>query len=428
MANSEQLERRLLDQIQAIGVVDVHTRLSHRHPFATTLRDLLSMDYFTELAHSAGLDKGVMEAGTPDEDMLPGVIKALPAIDNTIQYRWLMEVAQELFGFQHPHLSMENWEELATNIVEAANHTDREEKILRQAGIDLVFLRSTFDEDLESVNKELYTPCLHATPLIFQFGNPDVHDRLSEKTGVSISDSVSLQEALDQIITDFASHNAGGATISLPPGFKAFPVLESDMDLAISKALQGKPLNSEKTAVLHCGMLFMFAELCQKHNLPIQIMWGAAQNVYKHGISRGRSLPVSGDTIRPLLPLFNRFPELNFCVSVLSDSQAQELVSYGGVMQNVVVNGHWWYQNVPAYIKRDLEARLQTIPKTKLIGYYSDMHRLEFGLPKFNMYRRCLAEVLANDVVENKRATEEQAVQIARFILSENARRIFNIT
>jgi glucuronate isomerase len=159
MANSEQLERRLLDQIQAIGVVDVHTRLSHRHPFATTLRDLLSMDYFTELAHSAGLDKGVMEAGTPDEDMLPGVIKALPAIDNTIQYRWLMEVAQELFGFQHPHLSMENWEELATNIVEAANHTDREEKILRQAGIDLVFLRSTFDEDLESAIRMCMIDC-----------------------------------------------------------------------------------------------------------------------------------------------------------------------------------------------------------------------------------------------------------------------------
>ena len=57
--------------------------------------------------------------------------------------------------------------------------------------------------------------------------------------------------------------------------------------------------------------------------------------------------------------------------------------------------GHWWYSNIPAFIAADVRARLQAVPKTKIVGYYSDAYKLEFVLPKFNMYRRILAEALA---------------------------------
>jgi glucuronate isomerase len=114
-------------------------------------------------------------------------------------------------------------------------------------------------------------------------------------------------------------------------------------------------------------------------------------------------------------------------VSVLSDSQAQELASYGWIVRNVVVSGHWWYANVPAYIARDLGARLQSVPKTKLIGYYSDMYKLEFGLAKFNMYRRILARALAADYVEAGLGSEGAAVEMAELLLRGNAMRIFGI-
>jgi glucuronate isomerase len=90
-----------------------------------------------------------------------------------------------------------------------------------------------------------------------------------------------------------------------------------------------------------------------------------------------------------------------------------------------VTSGHWWYSNIPAYIEPDLRARLQAVPKTKQIGYYSDMYRLEFGLPKFNMYRRILAKVLADDFVRPRTHTEAQAVELARLLLRDNVQRIF---
>ncbi len=61
-------------------------------------------------------------------------------------------------------------------------------------------------------------------------------------------------------------------------------------------------------------------------------------------------------------------------------------------------SGHWWYSNIPVQIESELRSRLEAVPKGKLIGYYSDMYKVEFGLPKFAMYRRTLARVLARFV------------------------------
>jgi glucuronate isomerase len=125
--------------------------------------------------------------------------------------------------------------------------------------------------------------------------------------------------------------------------------------------------------------------------------------------------------------LFNTFPEVTFCISVLSSGQNQELMSYSWIFPNVVTSGHWWYSNIPAYIQQDCRARLQAVPKTKQIGYYSDAYKLEFILPKYDMYRRLLAGILADDFVRQRLATESQAVDLARLLLRDNAKRIFNV-
>ncbi len=65
------------------------------------------------------------------------------------------------------------------------------------------------------------------------------------------------------------------------------------------------------------------------------------------------------------------------------------------------------------------------MPRTKQIGYYSDMYKLEFALPKFNMYKRVLAKVLAERFVIDRGWTEEQAVELGWQVLRGNVERIF---
>jgi len=67
------------------------------------------------------------------------------------------------------------------------------------------------------------------------------------------------------------------------------------------------------------------------------------------------------------------------------------------------------------------------VPKTKQIGYYSDAYKLEFILPKYNMYRRILAGILADDFVRTGIYSEKQAIELARLLLRENAQRIFGV-
>ena len=98
---------------------------------------------------------------------------------------------------------------------------------------------------------------------------------------------------------------------------------------------------------------------------------------------------------------------MTFPISVLTSAQNQELVAYSWIFPNVLPNGHWWYSNTPPYIKKDLTERITAVPKTKLIGYYSDAYKLEFVLPKYAMYRRILANVLADEFVRPGRPERE---------------------
>jgi glucuronate isomerase len=171
----------------------------------------------------------------------------------------------------------------------------------------------------------------------------------------------------------------------------------------------------------------MLAEHCREFGLPFDLMIGVNRRVYKAGVYQGQDLFDARCSLIQYAELFNAFPEVTFCVSVLSSGMNQELASYSWIFPNVVTSGHWWYSNIPAYIETDLSARLQAVPKIKQIGYYSDMYKLEFGLPKFAMYRRCLARVLARDFVRPGTLNEAGAVDLARLLLRENVRRIFKV-
>jgi glucuronate isomerase len=90
--------------------------------------------------------------------------------------------------------------------------------------------------------------------------------------------------------------------------------------------------------------------------------------------------------------------------------------------------GHWWYSNVPAFIAADLRGRIQALPKVKLLGYYSDAYKLEFILPKFNMYRRILSETLAEEAIGKQGWSVERALELARLVLLDNPRRVFGMS
>ena len=108
-------------------------------------------------------------------------------------------------------------------------------------------------------------------------------------------------------------------------------------------------------------------------------MIGVNRGVYASGVYQGQDLYDSRVSLIQYQQLWNAFPQVTFPVSVLASVTNQELTSYAWIFPNVVTHGHWWYSNTPTYIEHDAAARLEAVPRSKQIGYYSDMYKLEFA-------------------------------------------------
>ncbi|MCA9037721.1 MAG: glucuronate isomerase, partial [Planctomycetaceae bacterium] len=254
---------------------------------------------------------------------------------------------------------------------------------------------------------------------------PEVRARLTKATGDSPSNAASLKDAIGKLFQHFKSRGARACAISLPPDFSPEPVGVGTSDELVSKVFSGKELNTDEARGLSNFVFWTLAEYCAEFQLPFDLMIGVNRRVYESGVFQGQDLYDKRVSLIQYKRLFNAFPQVKFPISVLSETSNQELVSYAWIFPNVITSGHWWYSNIPTFIEKDCRSRLQAVPMTKQIGYYSDMYKLEFALPKFAMYRRILAKVLAEEFVLGRSWSVDRAVDLGRLVLRGNVETIF---
>ncbi|MFV2067555.1 MAG: amidohydrolase, partial [Pirellulales bacterium] len=237
-----------------------------------------------------------------------------------------------------------------------------------------------------------------------------------------------LHSAIGCLFDHFVAKGARACAISLPPDFAPEPIDAQTAESALASLLRDGPACDETTRQIMARHVFWrLTSYCQDMGLPFDLMIGVNRTVYPGGVYQGQDLFDSRVSLIQYEQLFNAFPQVTFPVSVLASVTNQELVSFAWIFPNVVTHGHWWYSNIPTYIAHDAAARLEAVPATKQIGYYSDMYKLEFALPKFAMYKRILARILANRFVIDRRWPEERAVELGITVLRGNVERLFGI-
>lgn len=424
---SLELRNRIFQQLDSMWLIDPHTHIDPHRPAAETLADILGYHYYTELAHSAGMPREeIEEPGVGPREKTRRLIANLGPVENTVQYSWLVEMAQSLLGFDGDRITPDNWEALYDTSESLMSSATWEQDVLRRSRLRRVFLTSDFDDPLEGFDTELYIPCLRTDDLVFGLADPAVRGRLEKASGVSVHDPAALRNALGSLFEHFKSRNARAAAISLPPDFTPAKVSEQEAAAALDRILpdgKGGSLHSRQS--LSHFVFWTLAEFCAEFRLPFDLMIGVNRGVYEAGVFQGQDLYDSRVSLIQYRELFNAFPQVTFPISVLASVTNQELTSYAWIFPNVVTHGHWWYSNAPAFLEGDLAARLETVPATKQIGYYSDMYKLEFALPKFAMYKRTLAKVLAERFVIDRGWPEVRALELGRQVLRGNVDAIF---
>jgi glucuronate isomerase len=421
---NDRLAEYLYTEICHIPLLDPHSHIDPHKPTARSLDDILGYHYYTELAHSVGADKETLGADIAPRDRVRAILYQMAQFDNTAQYTWFLEIARAFLNFQGDRVALGDCNWLCDTADAVMAKPDYEQWVLHRSNIEKVFLTNDFDDPLKGFNTDRYVPCLRTDDLVFHLDKPEVRQRLAKATGVEVGNLATLKQALTKLFEHFTRHGAKACAISLPPDFAPGPVPDNQLSHALTPRAD-RP--APEQALRAVGVFWLLAEHCNAFKLPFDLMIGVNRRVYRDGVYQGQDLFDQRTSLIQYAELFNAFPDVTFCVSVLSSVQNQELASYSWIFPNVMTSGHWWYSNIPAFIHQDCRARLQAVPKTKQLGYYSDMYKLEFGLPKFNMYRRILAQILADDFVRPRVYTETQALSMARLLLHDNVRRIFNL-
>ncbi|WP_437229680.1 glucuronate isomerase [Planctomicrobium sp. SH661] len=422
------LEADLFRQLESLVLIDPHSHINPHSAASKNLADLMGYHYYTELAHSAGLPKSEIEGPEiSPREKVGRIVSKLADLDNTIQVSWLLEMCRDFFGFESDRITPENWESLYDAAEKKMSQPDWEQQVLKQSGLEKIFLTNDFDDPLTGFDTNVYVPCLRTDDLVFHFTKKEVRTRLAMATSVEAVDAASLRTAIGKLFEHFTARGAKACAISLPPSFSPAKVDVGAIASVIKRSVSGASLTPSEQEMLSSWIFWTLTEFCSEYRLPFDLMIGVNRRVYEAGVYQGQDLYDKRVSLIQYKAILNAFPQVTFPISVLTHMSNQELVSYAWIFPNVVTNGHWWYSNIPTYIEADTRSRLEAVPRNKQIGYYSDMYKLEFALPKFRMYRRVLAKVLSQEFVRARGWSEEQALELGKQILRGNVERIFKV-
>jgi glucuronate isomerase len=415
---ADALVRDLTAALDAIPLIDPHSHMDPLSPASKSLDDILGYHYYTELAHSAGMSQAPLAKDVSPRERVRAIVQHMGRYDNTAQYAWFLDIARTFLGFTGNRIEASDADALFDAGEKIFAQKDWEQQVRTKTKLEKIFLTNEFDDPLTGFDTSVYVPCLRTDTLVFQLDRAGTRERLYQATGIKVVDAGSLRKAFATVFLHFTRKGAKACAISLPPDFE--PSHYDDEYIY-------EQIRFNDCRDLAPGLFWLIAENCREFRLPFDLMIGVNRRVYTNGVYQGQDLFDQRTSLIQYRRLFNAFPEVTFPVSVLTSAQNQELVAYSWIFPNVLPNGHWWYSNVPPYIRKDLGERLAAVPKTKLIGYYSDAYKLEFVLPKYAMYRRVLANVLADEYVRPGILNETDAVSLGTRLLRDNVKDVFKV-
>ena len=159
----------------------------------------------------------------------------------------------------------------------------------------------------------------------------------------------------------------------------------------------------------------MFLTELEKHGHEIVFQFSLGAEPLPH--ETGSRL--SQQTISQLGEIIGRHPRLKFQCFVASRHANQSLCTLARELPNFSLAGYWWHSFFPNIMRQTIAERLDMLPTTQQIGFFSDAYCVEWTYGKTVLVRKQIAQVLA-EKIDQGQFTEDEALGIARSILFES--------
>lgn len=162
-------------------------------------------------------------------------------------------------------------------------------------------------------------------------------------------------------------------------------------------------------------MFHHLMRLAEAHRLPVQL---------HTGILAGNGAFITNTNPVGLTNLFYLYPQVQFDLFHIGYPYQNELIALAKLFPNVHVDFCWAHIISPVAARAALHEMLETVPVNKILGFGGDYRYPELSYAHLVMARRNIARVLTEKVEEGL-FEEDEAAEVARLLLADNAARLF---
>ena len=420
-AQSSTVSDRISAAVRAIRLVDIHEHLSaeaERLKIEPSLFNLLH--YVSSDMWADGMDRQegartLGKASVPLSTQWELIAPYWANVRTTAYGRSLLRAVRDLYGIDD--ISESTYGEISRKIREANRPGWYRHVLKERAGIDVSI--SDIGRTGAALDPELFRAVLRLDHFLLV---PQGPANVAKEQGATIGSLADWESALERAFVSAREKGfvgiKSGVAYERPLDFAAVDRAEADALFNQAKSLEAAgPANWSRHTALQDYMFGRIADLCARHDLPLQIHTGFFFDTWRNVTQTNPSL---------LVPFIARHKTTRFVLMHAGYPYGSELLAMAKNLPNVTIDMSWAYIISPTFARRFLDEAIETVPADKILGFGGDYEVPEGAYAHAMLCREVVAKVLA-DKVSAGYWSEEEALGFARAILRENAIRTFRL-
>lgn len=215
--------------------------------------------------------------------------------------------------------------------------------------------------------------------------------------------------------------NSGMIAIKIAIAYKRILVFDNVSrqkgEELFSAILNGNTISQQDLKAMQDYMFHRILDLADEFELPVQI---------HTGLQAGNGNVITNSKPTHLVNLFMEYPGVDFILFHSGYPYGGEWGSLAKNFPNVYIDMCWSYTISPSYSERYLHEWIESVPANKIMAFGGDYSFVEAVYAHSIMARQIIAKVLIGKV-KDRYMTEQEAKDIAKMFLRENAIRVLKI-